>query len=76
MQGEANRFSFPPVYCTNTARQTMHNKAEIQPDTHESEFGSKSDENRTVYEQPKAGRTLEDFKPNFKADLHPEHFGE
>ncbi len=24
-----NRFSFPPVHCMNTARQTMHDKAEM-----------------------------------------------
>ncbi len=53
LSGETYRFSFPPVHCTNTARQTTNDKAEIRPDSkkesHESEFGSKSDENRTVY---------------------------
>ncbi len=37
LSGEVNRFSFPPVHCTNTAQQTMHDKAEIRPDSKKSQ---------------------------------------
>ncbi len=47
--GETYHFSFPPVHCTaNDARQSW-NSARLKKESHESEFGSKSDENRTVY---------------------------
>ncbi len=51
---EANRFSFPPVHCTNTAWQSW-NSARLKKESHKSEFGSKSDENRTLYAQLNTG---------------------
>ncbi len=51
LSGETYRFSFPPVHCTNTARQTTHDKAEIRPDSKNSRTSQNSAQNRTKIAQ-------------------------
>ncbi len=46
LSGETYRFSFPPVHCTNTARQTTHDKAEIRPNSKNSRTSQNSAQNR------------------------------
>ncbi len=63
LSGETYRFSFPPVHCTNTARQTTHDKAEIRPDSKNSRTSQNSAQNRTKIAQCMPG--LREEFPSF-----------
>ncbi len=70
LSGETYRFSFPPVHCTNTARQTTHDKAEIRPDSKNSRTSQNSARNRTKIAQCMPGIS-EHF--SFAEIIHPPH---
>ncbi len=57
LSGETYRFSFPPVHCTNTARRTTHDKAEIWHDSKNSRTSQNSAQNRTKIAQCMPGFT-------------------
>ncbi len=75
LSGETYRFSSPPVHCTNTARQTTHDKAEIRPDSKNSRTSQNSARNRTKIAQCMPGISSQMFPSLFNSFQQPWRLG-